>query len=549
MSAAATVPAVRFARVSFAYPGSAAPALEDIHLDVAEGELVVVVGPTGCGKSTFLRAINGLVPHFSGGTLRGSVEVFGRSTQQHPPRELADAVGFVPQDPADAFVCDSVEEELAYAMENLGVDPVAMRRRVEETLDLLSIVDLRDRHPSSLSGGQQQRVAIAAVLTASPRILVLDEPTSSLDPASAEEVLASLTRLVHDVGLTVIMAEHRLERVAHLADRIVVVDGPRTAAELPVDAMTWSPVAPPVVELGRLAGWHPLPLSIRDARRRSRDLHDHLRSHQVSRPGDAVDVAGAAVDAVSADHVVVRHGRREALRSVSLDVPAGNVTAVMGRNGAGKSTLLGALAGLHRVVSGTVTIDGVDPHRLAGRDRIRRVGLVPQDPTLLLCSDSVERECRDADRDAGLEPGATAAVLERLVPGLDPLRHPRRLSEGQRLGLALAVVTAPAPRVLLLDEPTRGLDYAAKARLVAWIRELACNGTAVVVSTHDVELAAVVAHRVVVLADGEVIADGPARDVVCQSPVFAPQIAKIMAPDRWLTVDEIADALADARVP
>ena len=240
--------------------------------------LCLVVGTTGSGKSTLLRAVNGLVPRFSGGTLQGRVWVDGRSTEEVPPRELADVVGLVGQDPAAGFVTDVVEDELAYVMENLGVAPDVMRRRVEDVLDLLGLHELRNRPLGALSGGQQQRVAIGSVLTAGPRILVLDEPTSALDPAAAEEVLAALTRLVHDLGITVLLAEHRLERVVQYADRVVLVGGagrPVVVGE-PAEILAGAPVVPPVVELGRLAGWSPLPLSVRDARRAAADLRARL---------------------------------------------------------------------------------------------------------------------------------------------------------------------------------------------------------------------------------------------------------------------------------
>jgi len=216
---------IRFSNVGFTYSESPSPTLSGVDLAIGEGELCLVVGPTGSGKSTLLGLMNGLVPHFSGGHVTGEVRIDGRSIRDHPPRELADIVGVVGQNPAASFVTDVVEDELAYAMENLGVAPEAMRRRVEDTLDLLGLHELRDRPLPTLSGGQQQRVAIGAVLSASPRILVLDEPTSALDPAAAEEVLAALSRLVHDLGMTVVVAEHRLERVVPFADSVIVVPG------------------------------------------------------------------------------------------------------------------------------------------------------------------------------------------------------------------------------------------------------------------------------------------------------------------------------------
>jgi len=546
---------IRFDQVGFTYPGATRPTLSGVDLSVDEGELCLVVGRTGSGKSTLLRAVNGLVPRFTGGLLTGSVWVGGRRTEDHPPRDLADLVGVVGQDPAAGFVSDTVEDELAYAMENLGVPADVMRRRVEDTLDLLGLHELRSRPLITLSGGQQQRVAIGAVLTASPRVLVLDEPTSALDPAAAEEVLAALTRLVHDLGITVLVAEHRLERVVQYADRIIHLPGGGRSVEVgsPAEIMATSPVAPPVVELGRLAGWSPLPLSIRDARRAAKPLRERLAS--IAPAADAlsgsladltmagvVPRSGAVLASTRSLHAA--YGPVVALRGVDLEVRAGEVLAIMGRNGSGKSTLLSHLVGLRAPQSGRVDVDGHEPHRLGPADAIRRIGMVPQDAGLLLNADSVEAECRANDHDAGLAAGATAASLAALVPGIDPEAHPRDLSEGQRLGLALAVVLAPAPPIVVLDEPTRGLDYEAKDRLVGVLERLVAEGHAVVLATHDVEVVARVADRVVVLADGEVVADGPAREVVSHSPVFAPLVAKVLAPEPWLTVAEVEMALA-----
>src|SRR5687768_6222414 len=253
------------------------PALSDVDLAIGDGELVLVSGPTGSGKSTLLGVVTGLVPRFSGGHLAGDLLLDGASILEAPPRERAHVIGYVGQDPLAGFVTDTVEEELAYGMEQLGLPADTMRRRVEETLDLLGIAGLRSRDLRSLSGGEQQRVAIGSVLTMHPRLLVLDEPTSALDPTAAEDVLATLTRLVHDLGVSVLVAEHRLERVVPFVDRMVVLDG-RGGLRCgpPAELLTDSPVAPPIVELGRAAGWDPLPLTVRDARRLANGLRDRL---------------------------------------------------------------------------------------------------------------------------------------------------------------------------------------------------------------------------------------------------------------------------------
>jgi energy-coupling factor transport system ATP-binding protein len=533
---------IELERMGVTFTDAPAPVLSGVDLSIPEGELVLVVGRTGSGKSTLLRALNGLVPHFSGGTLHGRVVVDGRDTRTHRPRDLADVVGFVGQDPLAGFVTDTVEDELAYGMESLGLPAAVMRKRVEETLDLMGLAEVRDRPVADLSGGQQQRVAIGSVLTTHPNVLVLDEPTSALDPLAAEEVLATLQRLVHDLGLTVVLAEHRLERVVQYADRLVLVPGgggPVVHGD-PGDVLRDAPVAPPVVELGRVAGWRPLPLTVRDARRRAAPLREQLAD--VEPP--ARPAPGAATKVAATRDLVVSYGRVAALRGVSATLSGGEVVALMGRNGAGKSTFLKALVGMKRPTSGTVEVDGLAPADLKPTALLRHVGLVPQVPADLLYAPTVGQECEHADRDARVPAGTTAALFEVLSPGVPVGQHPRDLSEGQRLTLALAIVLAARPPLLLLDEPTRGLDYTAKHRLVEILRDLAEQGHAVLLATHDVELVAEVAGRVLVMADGELVADGPTADVVVSSPAFAPQVAKVMAPQRWLTPTEVAVALA-----
>jgi energy-coupling factor transport system ATP-binding protein len=584
---------IEFSEVTVTYPDAPAPALRGLTLSIPEGELCLVAGATGSGKSTLLRAVNGLVPRFTGGHLRGQVTVAGVDTRTHPPRELAHLVGVVGQDPLAGFTTDTVEEELAYGMEQLAVEPAVMRKRVEETLDLLGIADLRRRPLRALSGGQQQRVAIGAVLTSHPRVLVLDEPTSALDPTAAEEVLAAITRLVHDLGVTVLLAEHRLERVVEYADRLVYLPGDGTVAYgSPAEVLATVEIAPPVVALGRLVGWRPLPLSVRDARRRAAGLRNRLAAVEPPAP-----LAPPGPVRLSARKLVVRYGEVYAVRGVDLDLRTGQVVAVMGRNGSGKSSLLWALAGAGPRQAGTVRTGAAgadvrttgraaadasrttgraaadasrttgraaadasraaaraascdpgwaDPARLPPGQARGRVGLVPQTPGDLLYLDTVAAECAQADRESGADPGGCRRLLDRLVPGVSGDLHPRDLSEGQRLALVLAIQLTAAPPVVLLDEPTRGLDYPAKRQLAAVIRELAAAGHAVAVATHDVEFVAQAADRVVVLADGEVVADGSTPEVVVASPAFAPQVAKVLAPLPWLTVDAVARHLPPA---
>lgn len=519
---------VVFDDVTFAYPDARRPALDAVTLGVPEGSFVLVAGATGAGKSTLLRAVNGLVPHFTGGSFSGRVHVMGRDTLAGAPRDLADVVAFVPQDPAASFVLDRVEDELAYAMENLGVPRAHMRRRVEETLDLLDLETVRDRSVRTLSGGERQRVAIASALTPRPRVLVLDEPTSQLDPQGAEDVLAALQRLVHDLGLTVIMAEHRLERVAGFVDLAVVCRAGKAAIGAPSDMLGELDAGPPVARLGRLVGWRPLPLTVRDARRMALPVELPVPG---ARPAPARGEVLVWARALGAGYRDVR-----VLSDVNLDVSAGETIALMGRNGAGKTTLLRCMAGLHSPAVGTVLAAGHDPQ--PGRD----VALCPQEPEALLFKDEVRAEVV-----ATVSWSASGADADDVLDALG-LRslgrsHPRDLSAGQRLLVATAAVAATGAPVLLLDEPTRGLDPESKRLLASFLSAHAARGGAVMFATHDVELAAALASRVVVLAGGEVVADGAPGEVLGDSPVFAPQMARVFGPG-WLTPEQVARAMA-----
>lgn len=528
-----------FSNVTFTYTDASAPVLRDVDLTINEGEFTVVVGDTGYGKSTLLRLINGTVPHLSGGVLEGDVTVAGRSIRRAQPNAFASIVGVVPQDPLTSFVTDVVEDELAYSMECLGIDANTMRKRIEETVDVLNLQHLRGRSLRTLSGGQLQRVAIASVLVAHPAVLVLDEPTSALDPTAADDVLAALQRLVHDVGITVVLSEHRLERVLQYADRMIAIDADgRARIESPREIMANATSVPPIVELAQRLQWASIPLTVREARAAAADIRDRLSA--ATPPLRLVPTS--PTPAIDVKRLTVRYGAFTALHDVSFSVDAGEICVLMGRNGAGKSTLLRALGGTIAPQSGCVRVADVDPTSLTPHEIPSRIGVVPQQPADLLLGLRVSQECRDADRDAGILPGTTRALLAILAPEIDDDAHPRDLSEGQRLCLALAIVLAPEPSVLLLDEPTRGLDYAGKSRLISILVRAAHRGAAVLIATHDVEFAAELAHTVLVIADGDVVVHDEASRVLTTSPLFSPQVSKVLAPQHWLTVEDVVDA-------
>jgi energy-coupling factor transport system ATP-binding protein len=532
---------ITFNNVSLIYPHSLHTVFEDLSFTIDEGEMVLVIGATGSGKSSLLRLINGLVPHHTGGILAGDISVDGISTSLTKPGGIAHLIGIVGQNPAHGFVTDTVEEELVFGMEALNFAPDVMRKRVEEILDLLSLAHLRARSISTLSGGEQQRVAIGSALVMHPKVLVLDEPTSALDPIAAEEVLSILHRLVHDLGLTVVISEHKLERVIGFADRIIAIsaDG-KTEIDIPEEILKNSPIAPPIVHLARALNLDSVGTSVREVRRMTTHLRDFtpLLSTPASATGETV---------VTIENLSHFYGEKVALREVSLEFKSGEISAVMGRNGAGKSTLFKSIVGFHRSTGGQIKVLGTDPTELHGRKRLSTIGYIPQEPSDLLIHPSVAKECAASDRDNGLEDGSTFAFLIRLTPTVNPDAHPRDLSEGQRLSLVLALILCSAPDVLIMDEPTRGLDYQAKSLLVDTLVSYSRNlGKCVLIATHDVELVAEVADRVVFLADGDVVADGATLDVLLSSPAFAPQVAKVMSPAPWLTVKDALRGIAKA---
>jgi energy-coupling factor transport system ATP-binding protein len=569
---------INLKNVSYTYPDQPRPALSDFSVTLEQGEFVLVVGPSGSGKSTFLRTLNGLAPHFYGGKWAGQIEVAGRNPVERAPRGMADLVGFVFQDPEAQFVVDTVEDELAFAMENFAVPPATMRKRIEEVLDQMGIAHLRQRRIGALSGGEKQRVAVAGVLALQPQILVLDEPTSQLDPQAAEEVLIALRQLNEDQGLTVILSEHRLERVAQYVDRILYLPalGAAPVLDEPREVMAQLPLVPPLVELGRALDWQPLPLTIKEGRPFARRISAQLaaavaakssatpapqakrqgplgrsepdrQGHPERSAAESKDAPAAPIGApvISARGVHYAYHGHRALRGASLEVAAGEFVALMGRNGSGKSTLLKCLVGLLRPEEGRITVAGLDARAASMDDIIKHVGYVPQHPGSLLFSESVLAELAFTRKGHGMAPDEAAdfALLERLGLASVATRDPRDLSGGEQQRAALASILVAEPRIILLDEPTRGLDYVQKRNLAALLLSFKGEGRTVVMATHDVELAAACADRVVLMGEGQVVVDGPARDVMSDSQVFASQINKLFRDPNYLVVEDVLRAL------
>jgi energy-coupling factor transport system ATP-binding protein len=522
--------ALSFERVSYTYPGTAAPALDGVDLRVAPGELVLLLGGSGSGKSTLLRAALGLVPHFHGGELRGRVTVAGMDTRDHRPAELARHAGLVFQDPEVQLVMQRPHREAAFGLENLGRPAGEIDVRAREALAAVGASRLAERATATLSGGEQQRVAIASVLAMGQPVLLLDEPTSQLDPVVAEELLALVVRINRDRGVTVILAEHRTGRLFAEADRVVAMDAgrvtvdaaPAAAAHALRGPAPW--LLPPVTQAFARAGRPELPLTVRAARA--------VAAPPV--PAPAAD-GPAAPTAAEVARAYKRLGAVDALADVTTGFESGRVTALIGENGAGKTTLA-------RVVCGLLDLD---------RGRIRpprgRGGYVGQDPAHYLTHDTAAEEVEFGLRNMGVPARERAVRVAQTLEQLDLAalagRHPRDLSSGERQRVAIASVTAMAPDLLVLDEPTRGVDGLRKLALVELVRGLAAQGTAVVVVTHDMDFAAEAADVVTSMAGGRVLSDRAPRSLLASGIFFVSQVGLALG------CASVADAVAHLTEP
>ena len=509
---------IKFRSVGFGYQGAESPIISRASFALNAGEFALVCGPTGSGKSTLLKLMNGLAPHFTGGELSGTILIDGKDVTGHKPHELAELVGYVNQQPEGSFVADTVGEELAYGLEQLGFSPAEMELRIARHAELVGIAQLLEQPLASLSGGQQQRVAIAAAMAAGQRVLVLDEPTSALDASSAAELVALLAKLAKEQGITVLLAEHRLERVLEHIDSVIVVNGDSSVVKsAPREAFKDYRLLPPVVELSQRLKLEPLALSIEEAKR---GIATPLAFSK--RPNQVIGKQTLAVEKLT-----VKYGNNVAISEVSLNARAGEVVALMGANGSGKSTMLWAIQGSGARSGGTISRP--------------ETTLVPQRAADLLFLNTLAEELAESDKFNEVEQGQTAKLFLELSNRTDPKQHPRDLSAGQQLALVLAVQLVKGAPLILLDEPTRGLDYEAKRHLVAAIRLMQENGRTVLVASHDIEFVAQIANRVYVLEEGKIATQGTTEEILGATGLMPTQIAQIANQPGLLLAEQIGD--------
>ena len=510
---------------------SETPQLSRVNLSIAPGEFVLVCGPTGSGKSTFLKTLNGLAPSFTGGTISGEIIINGVNLTGSEPHEYAHLVGYVNQQPEGAFVGDTVIDEIVYCAEQLGLSINQIQSSLERITKILNIEDLLERAVANLSGGQQQRVAIASALIAGQRILLLDEPTSALDLEGVAEVLEVLKRLAHEEGVTVLLAEHRISRVIASVDSVLVVHGDGSVTKgPPATQFKDARFTPPIIELGLKLDWKPLPVTNDDAT---------LKWNERPRSFSKKDFHSPAEVVLSVEDLEVRYGQITAVQKTNFKLYGNQITALMGPNGSGKTTLCWALQGTGSRTSGKVVTSLGETALLDSNTRLAAITMVPQRASDLLFLQSLALELAESDKFSEVDPGSTANLFQKLAGRIDTSIHPRDLSAGQQLALVLAIQLVKDAKVLILDEPTRGLDYSAKQALAKTLNLLRAQDRSVLIATHDIEFVAMVADRVLLIEEGKLHTDSSPMELLGYGMPYASQIAEITQTPGLLTIEQV----------
>lgn len=549
---------IKIQDLSYYYPETIKPALNRINLEIPEGQLLIIIGDSGSGKSTLLRAISGLIPTFYNGNLQGKIFLDGIDILELSRPEMVQQVGIVFQDPESQLVMNNVEQEIAFGLENLGLPGNLMKRRVMEMSSSLGLSGDLAKGVAELSGGQKQKVALAGVLAMQAGILLLDEPTSQLDPVAAEELLNIIRRLNEDNGTTVVMIEQRLERCCHLADRIIFMENGGIAADINIGSRggrMWLPrvplaYLPPLPNLFAQAGFQELPLTVKQGRQVLHSLR--VDPAQVSElVPDTSILFGPPLEQelINIQNLWFSYpDKEEVIKKLNLLVREGDFIALLGENGAGKTTLLKHIMGLLRPGRGQIKLRGQDTKDLAIEEIAVSVAYLSQDPNDYLFMPSVKEEILFTLNNLNRQ---DQTLVEEIIKKfkLEPYRHcnPRDLSTGERQRVALASVLVSKPRLLLLDEPTRGLDYGLKRELGELLQDINRQGTAVLMVTHDVDFAAEYARDICLMFDGAIIERGSKYQVLQHSTYYTSQIGKLFnnIVDNVITIDRGVKVLVE----
>ena len=526
---------IKISRLSYQYPGSKEVALKDISLAIEPGTLTLIAGPSGSGKSTLLRCINGLVPHFSGGSITGEVSVFGLDPIQQSVQIMAGKVGMVFQEPESQFVYDIVEDEIAFSLEHMGVNQSGMSHRIDSILKALDLSQLRHKTIRDLSGGEKQKIALASVLISKPQVLLLDEPTSQLDPQSADDLLQLIVSMKKEFGLTILLSEHRLERLLQYTDNLIFIESDHTVEfGLPKDIIPNKEIAPPVVQIAKKMAIKPIPLIPEDFPTDKLFEYDSLSKKSFG------DDQSNGNPILAIKNLSVRINNTDILKNLSLHINRGEIFTLLGLNGSGKTTLLRAILGLIES-TGDKYLENKKISGLPTSELILHLAYLPQNPNDLLFAESVQEELEITLKNHGIkkEPAQIRAFLKKFGLGDKSQSYPRDLSVGERQRTALAAITIHDPQIILLDEPTRGLDYLSKQALTKILKNWRDLGRSILLVTHDVEFASILSDRAAIIEDGEILFCGSPRTAFTRFPTFQTQTARLFPGEKWINIEDI----------
>ncbi|MFW5714452.1 MAG: ABC transporter ATP-binding protein [Brevefilum sp.] len=525
---------IEFNNFSYRYPQTEKPLFERIDLQIPQNSLTLVSGPSGSGKSTLLRCINGLVPYFSGGIITGNISVFGLNPIESGPEKMAEKVGFVFQEPEAQFVYDTVEDEIAFVLENFGTSYHEMHRRINEVLKTLKLTHIRREKIQNLSGGEKQKVALASVMINRPEILLLDEPTSQLDPASAEEFLDYVLEIKARFNLTVLISEHRLERLLPYIDHIAHIDiSHKIHFGNPRDILSEISQVPPIIEIAKKLNLSPLPLSVKKF-----SISRNTLKTPVDKP--CKSTKNEKENLIELRNFTVILSGKKILNNINLDIREGEILTILGPNGAGKTTLLRAIMGLTES-EGQKRFHNLDMRAMDLPDLIESIAYLPQNPNDLLFSESVIEELKTTLENHSKQKSVPELIEFLKIFGLSSVkdRFPRDLSVGERQRTALAAITIHDPKIIFLDEPTRGMDYNTKDTLVSLLSAWRDQNKAIVLVTHDVEFAAMLSERAVILETGSILFDGDPKTAFTRFPKYQTQTARIFKNNGWITPNDV----------
>ena len=523
---------ITFDRVSFQYPNSSHPALSDINLTIAPGTLTLLVGASGSGKSTLLRCINGLVPHFSGGNIIGQITVFNIDPIDAGLEKMATKVGFVFQEPEAQFVYDNVEDEIAFALENMGLSRDDMHKRVQTTIHQLGLTEYQHRALSDLSGGEKQKVAIASALVCQPEVLILDEPTSQLDPSTADDILQYISSLKNSLNLTVILSEHRLERLLPYTDTMIYLTlDQKCFFGRPRDILAQMKEVPPIISIGMQLKLRPLPLSLDEFPKQITPSNQiNLENQETTNNEEILNLSNFSVTLDS----------KEIIKHINFTLKKGEIKVLLGPNGAGKTTLLRAIMGLIPS-TGKMHLFGKDFSKKNLSILIKHMAYLPQNPGDLLFAETVLEELKITLNNHRIEKSESDLIsfLDQLGLAEKQHEYPRDLSVGERQRIALAAITIHDPEILLLDEPTRGLDYKTKKALGILLKRWCDRGKTILIVSHDIEFCATIADTVTILEAGRIKFSGKPGVAFSSIPGYQTQTSIIFPDSYWITPEQI----------